>query len=916
MGKRYLQVLSVGLAVLVGLGVLEAVFRLRDHNAFPHLNIYEPDKELGVRLRPLAQTRVVFGGSAVTRIATNSAGFRSSEATLEPPPREGEVLFVGDSQTFALGVEVEHAFVSRFGELAKRPVYNAGVPTWGPPEYAAAIDEVGKRRHPRTVVYVVNFANDAFEANHPNPERHVAWDGWAVRREYAPQHVRQFPGRELLFRSSHLVLAWRKLWHSFGGNKLDERGTPSEGTFRDLLDLGHNEAQLVTAAQLETERRAAQYEAETTFAEEAYRNAESRVKALVWSALKLGTAAGGDPNQSPGTVYLAADANPGDIVTPGYGEEGRPIYATAQYVRQAVVLRHKFEQELRERAKRAIDTDEAKQLLSALSARDAERLTVDIVRSKPLEMVRHASPLFRAVLDAKRRAEAIGAEFVLLVLPLDVMVSDTEWPKHGVKKVDLSAASVLISDLVESARAAGIPALDTTDVLRQNEPGVFLPGDIHLTPKGHSVVAKALVQALERPDASQRRTSVPLVLDAGRSRVPPPETWRARAGEIAVMNSGRCPVTKKYREWLYINCYPNSDKHPRGVALQVIAGGQGDAITTVLDGHMTLVAPMVRGERIEALFTWSDGLTKRLIVEWDAQEVAADLHMDPEKTLKATPSAHPEVVENLCACHKSERKATDCRELIAQEDADCTRTYPDKCALLLACAEGNPLYPPRCEAGSYNKGATSRCVKGTPPVSPAPAYPSTSFVVADRVEVQDAGQKIITAAQAFVGDRCTLGSDQVELVSIIPFDRCPIDEAMAAAYGNALGEFGRLENGVELTGNGKTFAEKARWFGKWVGVALASHDTRGAAALYQNLALAFNAWQPERAVFVDSPRMLNLYFGVSGVPKIDYFRNLRSDGAKRRAEFVASGKHLIWRRGPNGFEGPFLSIDERIIGGY
>ena len=99
-------------------------------------------------------------------------------------------------------------------------------------------------------------------------------------------------------------------------------------------------------------------------------------------------------------------------------------------------------------------------------------------------------------------------------------------------------------------------------------------------------------------------------------------------------------------------------------------------------------------------------------------------------------------------------------------------------------------------------------------------------------------------------------------------------------------------------------------------IRLVSHYTRGASALYQELAFSFNAWQPKNAVFIDSPRMLNLYFGLSGLPQLDYFRNLRHDGAKRKAEFVASGQHLIWRRGPNGFEGPFLSLDERIIGGY
>ena len=909
--------MQIGLGLLVGMGLLETVFRLRDHSAFPHLNIYQGDSSLGVRLRPLARTQIAFGGSSVTVAATNSAGFRAAEPGAEPAPQPDEVLFVGDSQTFGLGVDTEQSFVSKFGQIAKRPVYNAGVPTWGPPEFAAIIDELGGRRHPRTIVYVVNFANDAFEVNHPNRERHVAWDGWAVRREMAPTNVSHFPGRELLFRSSHFVFAWRKWWHSLDAKQLDERGTPSEGTFHDLVDLGIQTGKTLEADQLELKRRQSLYEMETAYAEEKYRNAESRVKAIAWATLKLGASAG-DSAQSPGTVYLAADANPGDIVTPGYGEEGRPIYATADYIRQAVALRNQFEAELRARAQRAMDSDEAKQILNALSARDAERLKRDVVRSQPLRLVRQSSPIVRAVLDAKRRTEALRAQFVLLVVPLDVMVSEAEWPKHGTKRVELSATNVLVEDLVQSARAASIITLDATEVLKMTEPGAFLPGDIHLTPKGHQAVAQALVEVIKQGVQAPESPGTHLVLKGDRSRVPPPETWRAMAGEIAVMNSGRCPVTKKYREWVYITCYPRPDypKDPVGVGLQILAGGQGDAITTVVDNRMTLVAPIPPGQNLEALFTWSDGVTKRLVVDWDPKNAAPYLRMEPEKQTKAAALPHPEVTDALCVCHKSVRQVTHCGDLIAEADPDCMRTYAGQCAEALACAEGNPLFAPKCEAGKTNAGATRRCVTGAPLVmAPSTALdePTPLQVVANETATQGAAQKAILAAQVFVGEGCRLGADAVELVSIIPFDRCPIDEPMVKSYLGALSEFDKLTESVKLAPLAKTFAEKSRWFADWVKLALASHDTRGASALYQDLALAFNAWQPNSQVFVDSPSMIDTYFGLSGRPQNDYFRNLHGDGAKRKADFVASGKHLVWRRGPNGFEGPFLSIDERVV---
>ena len=47
-------------AAAVGVGFSEEIFRLRDHSAFPHLNVYEADAELGVfvEIRPGRWLRV------------------------------------------------------------------------------------------------------------------------------------------------------------------------------------------------------------------------------------------------------------------------------------------------------------------------------------------------------------------------------------------------------------------------------------------------------------------------------------------------------------------------------------------------------------------------------------------------------------------------------------------------------------------------------------------------------------------------------------------------------------------------------------------------------------------------------------------------------------------------------------------
>jgi len=50
------------------------------HGAYPFLNIFEPDAELGVRLRANAATRVRSRSGRTTDIRTNSLGFRGREA--------------------------------------------------------------------------------------------------------------------------------------------------------------------------------------------------------------------------------------------------------------------------------------------------------------------------------------------------------------------------------------------------------------------------------------------------------------------------------------------------------------------------------------------------------------------------------------------------------------------------------------------------------------------------------------------------------------------------------------------------------------------------------------------------------------------------------------------------------------------
>lgn len=59
-----LRKVAAGIAgVAIGLAIAEGAFYLRDDGAFPHLNVYQADEGLGLRLRPGATQRVKFGGA-------------------------------------------------------------------------------------------------------------------------------------------------------------------------------------------------------------------------------------------------------------------------------------------------------------------------------------------------------------------------------------------------------------------------------------------------------------------------------------------------------------------------------------------------------------------------------------------------------------------------------------------------------------------------------------------------------------------------------------------------------------------------------------------------------------------------------------------------------------------------------------
>lgn len=699
-GKRAETVGRIAASVLgvaLGLELVELAFRIRDGGAFPHLNCYVADPALGVRLEPGAHEDVAFGGNPTTHVRINAEGYRGADWG---PKQEHETLVVGDSQVFGLGVEEDATFAARLGAAAPAiaPVRNAGVPTYGPVEFEAELRELVASRQPKTVVYVVNFVNDPFEVDRPNLERHVVWDGWAVRRETAPDRVASFPGRHALFAHSHALFALRKYLYYHDG--LRTIRTPSEGTAADLVRLeGDFEHERAAASARTAERfRAQETDVRATWLAEV--NADQRVKQMVLARLKTGDS----PWASYTTtgVYLAAGAVPGDIVVPQLGEDGSPLAATALYLRQGAELRTKLESSYREQLLADAANEDAKAGLAALDRRDALEKKLAVAYRAPIELVRATQPIVAATLRAKAIAEAAGARFVLLALPLDVQVSDAEWAKYGTEKVDTRATKVLVDDLVQAVRDAGASAIDPTGALAAAEPGAFLQSDPHLSPKGHAVIADLLAKELAQPFVARPSGPV-LSLPEGRSRPPHPDEW-PKTGSLLVHGSSAAGCdTRRIREWFYVRCRaPKTGGAP--TAVRVIRGGHGEAIAHAADGVATLVAPIVRGDDFRARFSWADR-ERDFVVHWPSEWVETEGEFDDATAPLDGPGEAPD--PKLQAC------ATEARggygQLVGAPDPRCTATYGDDCARLLACAEGNPIAMPTCAPGERNAGASLHC---------------------------------------------------------------------------------------------------------------------------------------------------------------------------------------------------------------
>jgi len=689
--RRWLRWLARGATMCcglaIGLAVAEGVFAYRDGGAFPHLNVYVADAELGVRLLPGATQKVAFGGNPITSVRINGDGYRGGEL---PAPGTDDVLVVGDSQVFGLGVEEAETFSAQLARTTGRPVMNGGVPTYGPAEYRAVIAEQLAQRHPRTVVLTINLVNDLFEVQHPNKDRHAVWDGWAVRKETAPAATTSFPGRDLVYRRSHLFFALRKWRH--GEDRTDERGVASEGTWRDIV---------ATGAKVQGDRRALdearhQRLAAVTTAHHEIEGAELQIDVKIRQIL-------GETTFVDDFALEAAHANPGDIVQDGFGEGSRSSIATADQIAAAATVRAQLRQQLARWAK-AHKSADAKATLASLAASDGALARLTALDVEQLKTALDP-PLGAYLRDVQQLVEHGGARLVVVILPIDVQVSPAEWTKYGATPIDMAPSKALTTELVALCRTLGVSVLDATPVLAQAEPGAFLDKDIHMTPKGHAAVAAALAKTLAEP------APMPAVI-SDRSAVPLPDLFKHAPEVIVTGSSDAACETKQVREWLRIQC-PRTER-ARPVDVEVTRDDGHEAMVLVMPAEISLLVPVVEGRELAAKLLWTDK-TRVLHVAWPAGAKRPTLAFD-KPIARAKPDAPDVFTTGMKFRSPVERAICDCWQVVfggqrytggeevftcagayGAPDPACVETYyrtNASCPELLACTRRDPSSPP------------------------------------------------------------------------------------------------------------------------------------------------------------------------------------------------------------------------------
>jgi lysophospholipase L1-like esterase len=155
----------MSISLVVSLAILEFGLRLAAPQPRSWLDIYQADSEIGYKLQGSA-IRHIDTGESVWTARTSDAGWRiaDSHVTEAGEPETLGLLFLGDSYTFGLGVDYDDCFVGRFEADAGVNCLNAGVPGYGPVQYAQVVRRLlDQQIRPTRVVLMFYVGNDFFD---------------------------------------------------------------------------------------------------------------------------------------------------------------------------------------------------------------------------------------------------------------------------------------------------------------------------------------------------------------------------------------------------------------------------------------------------------------------------------------------------------------------------------------------------------------------------------------------------------------------------------------------------------------------------------------------------------------------------------------------------------------------------------
>jgi hypothetical protein len=194
---------AVGLVFLMLLGV-EAGLWMFHQGAFGEPNFYAFDEKRGLRLIPNSKMRLAYlGVTPYTEVHINALGYRGGP---HPPPGDDDVVVVGDSLTFGLGVNYDQTFPMLLQEQmgGNTSVINYGVPSFGMDEQTLTLEWVLQQRQPRRVVYPISIGRFLGKPRQSFVGSIQFDNGWLIAGEKGNVQV-PLPLPGVLMRHSHIV---------------------------------------------------------------------------------------------------------------------------------------------------------------------------------------------------------------------------------------------------------------------------------------------------------------------------------------------------------------------------------------------------------------------------------------------------------------------------------------------------------------------------------------------------------------------------------------------------------------------------------------------------------------------------------------------------------------------------------------